>query len=123
MITATLLNAMSPEHALNALRADLPDDLMWLVDWVERLQPSEDECAILEAVEAAGFSVADIVALAAAELDIEVLGTTVQMVEALAEAEIETVEELTTVLTLADRMDSVGIDIKGMIDLLEKARQ
>jgi hypothetical protein len=36
MITATLLNNMEPEHALNALRADLPDDLIWLVDWVER---------------------------------------------------------------------------------------
>lgn len=47
MITATLLNNMGTEHALNALRAELPDDLMWLVDWVERLQPSDDECAIL----------------------------------------------------------------------------
>jgi hypothetical protein len=37
MITATLLNNMEPEHALNALRADLPDDLIWLVDWVERV--------------------------------------------------------------------------------------
>jgi len=121
MITATLLNAMEPEHALNALRADLPDDLIWLVDWVERLRPSEEECAILEAVEAAGFTPASIAALAAAELDIEALDTTAQMIEALAAAEIETVEQLGTVLTLAARMDSVGIDINGMIDLLGKA--
>ena len=63
MITATLLNNMGTEHALNALRAELPDDLMWLVDWVERLQPSDDECAILEAVEEAGFTPASIAAL------------------------------------------------------------
>lgn len=118
MITATLLNNMEPEHALNALRADLPDDLLWLVDWVERLRPSEEECAILEAVEAAGFTPASIAALGAAELDIENLDTHAKMIEALAAAEIETIEQLGTVLTLIARLDSVGIDIDALKTLM-----
>ena len=118
MITATLLNNMEPEHALNALRADLPDDLIWLVDWVERLRPSEEECAILEAVEAAGFSAANIAALAATELGIENLLTKVQMIKALDEAEIATTDQLGTVLTLIARLDSVGIDIDALKTLM-----
>ncbi|MBK8772952.1 MAG: hypothetical protein IPM06_21315 [Rhizobiales bacterium] len=110
MITATLLNNMGTEHALNALRAELPDDLMWLVDWVERLQPSDDECAILEAVEEAGFTPASIAALGAAELDIENLDTTVKMIDALADADINTVDNLGAALALLSRLDDADIN-------------
>lgn len=118
MITATLLNNMGTEHALNALRAELPDDLMWLVDWVERLQPSDAECATLEAVEEAGFTPASIAALGAAELDIENLDTTVKMIDALADAGINTVDNLGAALALLDRLEDAGVETLAHLDAI-----
>jgi hypothetical protein len=46
-LTPQLLKCMTPDHALAALRCEMPDEFMPLLDQIEALRPSADELAIM----------------------------------------------------------------------------
>lgn len=69
-LTPALLQNMDFEHAINALRAELPNDLAWLIDWIESTRPETDEQAIVDAAENHGLSAADIDVLGCALADV-----------------------------------------------------
>lgn len=62
-LTPAILEQMSFDHAVNALRLELGQDLAWLVDWIEAQHPDTDEEKILAAADNYGLDAADVDAL------------------------------------------------------------
>lgn len=107
-LTPALLQNMDFEHAINALRTELPNDLIWLVDWVEALQPDTDQQAIIDAAENHGLEAGDIDALG--ESRIGEWGDTCAILKAVYDhdLEIKAGDEMTTLLNACLAIQKVG---------------
>lgn len=125
-----LLKAMGDQHAINALRADF-DPLVntpleaLLIDWLENLldQAADDE-PVAEVMANHGLETADIEALADAL--IEGTDTTVELLKALGENNLTSLDELNNTLALDKVLEEAGIDtpeeLTRQLELAEQFR-
>lgn len=129
MIAIELLKAMSPQHAINTLRADF-DPLTstplerFLVDWLETLldEAAENE-ELLSAVKNSNLDAQEIQALAGAVIDGNV-DNTVRMLDMI--ADYQYADELRGALDLVGVLDDHGIeapeDLRQILDLTAQFR-
>jgi hypothetical protein len=115
---------MSPGHAIAALRCDLPNEFMPLIDMIEALQPTAEEEAILSAWEDIPACVADMETLADAVERIGGIAEACAVLKHAAASDLpSSAADVARALELMERLEQAGVTTNEELDtLLDAAR-
>jgi len=118
-LTPQLLKCMTPDHALAALRCEMPDEFMPLLDQIEALWPGADGVALLSPWEEIGATGEDMEGLASAVVEAGGVEKAASLLLVLARHPRERdPDELDDALALATRLERAGITDIDKLDTL-----
>ena len=118
-LTPQLLKCMTPDHALAALRCEMPDEFMPLLDQIEALYPGANGVELLGAWDGRHTAAEDMEGLASAVTEAGGVEKAAALLLVLARHPRERdPDELDDALALATRLEKAGITDIGDLDTL-----
>ena len=118
-LTPQLLKCMTPDHALAALRCEMPDEFMPLLDQIEALYPGAKGVELLGAWDEHHTAAENMEGLASAVVEAGGVETAAALLLVLSRHPRERdPDELDDALALATRLEKAGITDIGDLDTL-----